>query len=224
LEGSSNLRRDFASETNRRVAFLDCEMPDKYESFSELARSAVEGRDYRIRMRERVRGATSVIAIHGGGIEPGTSEVAEAIAADDLSFYAFEGIKAAGNGDLHITSHRFSEPQCITLVTASSRVISIHGEDSDGQVTFLGGKDRKTLQALRKSLTGAGFTVEIHQRHDLQGLDAENICNRGENGCGIQLELSYGLRRSFFKSLSRSGRRVKTAIFDRFVTSVRAIL
>jgi phage replication-related protein YjqB (UPF0714/DUF867 family) len=61
-----------------------------------------EGRDFRRRLR-RCRGATPVIAPHGDGIEPGTSEVAEPVAAADFCFYAFEGIKSK-NGDLHITS------------------------------------------------------------------------------------------------------------------------
>lgn len=196
-------------------------MPDKYKSFSDLTKSAVEGRDYCIRTIDRATD-TIVIGIHGGGIEAGTSEVAEAIAGNDLSFYAFEGIKAAGNGDLHITSHRFDEPKCLAIVTASSRVISIHGENSERRVVFLGGKDRNALNALRDSLTDHGFTVETSQ--NLQGLDERNICNRSRNECGVQLELSYGLRRSFFKSLSRIGRRNRTKHLDVFVTAVRGAL
>lgn len=88
-------------------------MADKYATFSLLAESMREGRDFRRRRRKR-RVATAVIAPHGGGIEPGTSEVADAVAADDFSFYAFEGIKSK-NGDLHITSTRFDEPRCVTL-------------------------------------------------------------------------------------------------------------
>jgi phage replication-related protein YjqB (UPF0714/DUF867 family) len=52
----------------------------------------------------------AVIAPHGGGIEPGTSELATAIAGDDFSLYLFEGLKSAGNGELHITSTNFDEP------------------------------------------------------------------------------------------------------------------
>jgi phage replication-related protein YjqB (UPF0714/DUF867 family) len=85
-----------------------------------------------VRLRKR-DGVAALIAPHGGGIEPGTSEVADAIAATDFSFYAFEGIKADGNRrDLHITSRRFDEPRCVDLVKASPQVISIHGEDSNG--------------------------------------------------------------------------------------------
>jgi len=52
---------------------------DRYESFDELCKHAIEGRDFRIRTASRP-GQVAVIAPHGGGIEPGTSELAEAIA------------------------------------------------------------------------------------------------------------------------------------------------
>jgi len=195
-------------------------MPDKYRSFAALAKSEVEGKDYRIGMRKR-RGAIVVIAIHGGRIEAGTSEVADGIAGDDLSVYTFEGIKSRRNRDLHITSHRFDEPQCRALVTEAPGVISIHGENSKRQVIFLGGRDRETLNALRESLTSRGFTVETHKKQALQGLDPQNICNRARSGCGVQLELSFGLRRSFFNSLSQTGRLSKTERFNLFVTAVR---
>src|SRR5438034_10673680 len=82
-------RRRIASSVGRPMA-------DKYASFSELAMSELEGRDFQVRLRKR-NGVAAVIAPHGGGIEPGTSELADVIAASDFSFYAFEGIKAAGN-------------------------------------------------------------------------------------------------------------------------------
>lgn len=173
-------------------------MPDKYRSFAALAKSEVEGKDYRIGMRKRP-GAIVVVAIHGGGIEAGTSEVADGIAGDDLSVYTFEGIKSRRNRDLHITSHRFDEPRCTKLVTEAPVVISIHGEDSERQVVFLGGRDRAMRDALRESLTTRGFMVETHKQKNLQGLDPRNICNRATNGCGVQLELSFGLRSLFLQ-------------------------
>ena len=195
-------------------------MPDKYSSFSELAKNEKQGEDFCVRVQER-RGTAVVIAIHGGGIEPGTSEVAEGIAGDDLSFYAFVGIKSTGNAALHIRSTRFREPQCIALVAASPRAISIHGEDSERQVVFLGGRDAAMLNRLRDSLMASGFSVETHGSPGLQGCDEANICNRGKSGCGVQLELSNALRRSFFESLSRNGRKTKTERFDQFVAAIR---
>jgi phage replication-related protein YjqB (UPF0714/DUF867 family) len=145
-------------------------MADKYKNFAALAKSETEGRDYLFGLRN-LPGAIIVIAVHGGGIEAGTSEIADAIAADDLSFYTFQGIKSRRNRDLHITSHRFDEPQCTALVSGAPRVISIHGEESRRQVAFLGGKDRAMRDALRQSLTARGFRVETHKRKNLFNLN-----------------------------------------------------
>lgn len=198
-------------------------MPDKYKSFSELNENEKRDVDFCIRLQERI-GTAAVIAPHGGGIEPGTSEIAEAIAGKNLSFYSFEGIKSTGNRDLHITSTRFDEPQCVALVKASPRILSIHGEDSEEQVVFLGGRDTAMLKRLRDSLVGAGFVVETHENPALQGTDEANICNRGRGRCGVQIELSNGLRSSFFTSLSRKGRLTKTQRLEQFVNAVRAVI
>jgi phage replication-related protein YjqB (UPF0714/DUF867 family) len=66
-----------------------------------------------------------------------------------------------------------------------------------------------------------GFQVEIHPSPNLQGLDVRNVCNRGDSGAGVQFELSKGLRRSFFRSLSRTGRQFKTERFWDFVVAVK---
>lgn len=198
-------------------------MADKYKSFSELAGHETRDKDFRVRSRE-CPDALVVIAPHGGGIEPGTSELAEAIAGSELSFYAFEGIKTTANRDLHITSTRFDEPEGIALVAASPSVLALHGEDSDGQVVFLGGRDTALGNLLRASLEANGFDVQTHANAYLQGKDSSNICNRGRDGSGVQLELSKGLRLSFFESLSRSGRLVKTERFNQFVAAIRTVL
>jgi phage replication-related protein YjqB (UPF0714/DUF867 family) len=63
--------------------------------------------------------------------------------------------------------------------------------------------------------------VKSHRNPRLQGLDRLNICNRGKRRAGIQLELSRGLRRSFFRSFSTAGRTTRTGRFDEFVAAVR---
>jgi phage replication-related protein YjqB (UPF0714/DUF867 family) len=124
---------------------------DRYDSFDELCKHAVEGRDFRIRTVIRP-GQVAVIAPHGGGIEPGTSELAEAIAGTAFSFYAFEGTRPNNNRDLHITSTRFREARCDALVAASPLVITIHGEDSDDEAVFVGGLASEMLRAVGESL------------------------------------------------------------------------
>jgi phage replication-related protein YjqB (UPF0714/DUF867 family) len=198
-------------------------VPDKYRSFGELRASEQVDRDFRIRIKERSR-RFSIIAPHGGGIERGTSEIAEAIAANDFSFYAFEGLRRRHNGELHITSTRFDEPACVALVRRSAKIVAIHGEDSSGKMIYLGGLDKSLLQQLRESLISREFIVEEQSRPSIQGTDHTNICNQGKTRQGVQIELSKGLRHSFFKSFSKAGRQTTTHRFDGFVLAVRDVL
>ena len=111
---------------------------DKYDSYEGLAAQEAPGA---FAVFARHRGPTLILAPHAGGIEPGTSESARAIAAEDHSLYLFEGIKPAGNKDLHVTSSRFDEPQCLAMLERAGHVVTVHGERRDGKVTFVGGLD-----------------------------------------------------------------------------------
>lgn len=198
-------------------------MVDKYRNFKKLSDSEKEGIDFRVVLR-RTKSNIVVVAPHGGSIEPGTSEIADAIAGTDYSFYAFEGIKSSGNGDLHITSINFDEPRCLELVQSSPRVMTIHGERGAQAIVYLGGRDEKLRVRLRSSLRDHGFNVRDHEDPQLQGRDPSNICNRGTSQAGVQLEISADLRRRFFQSLTQYGRRHTTGDFDEFIDAVRAAL
>ena len=105
-------------------------MAGTYLNFEALAQRERPGIDYGIVVR-RAEPAFAIVAPHGGGIEPGTSEIADAIARQRWSFYSFEGLKTKGNGILHITSTRFDEALCLLLLGVTNRVVTIHGEESD---------------------------------------------------------------------------------------------
>jgi len=197
-------------------------MADKYLNFAELNQQEEIDRDFRVRVH-RAKSDTVIAAPHGGGIEPGTSEVAEAIAAADYSFYAFEGRKHHGNGSLHITSSHFDEPQCIALITNAKRVVAIHGESGSKEIVCLGGRDEACVKRIQDALRRNGFQ-QVKRYARFKGLDRNNICNRNKSRAGIQIELSHGYRRSFFRSLSPSGRQNPTDRFYEFVNAVRTAL
>jgi phage replication-related protein YjqB (UPF0714/DUF867 family) len=191
---------------------------DKYTNFNHLAANESVGVDYRIRRRSA--GTTLVLAPHGGGIEPGTSELAEAIAGADHAFYIFEGLKAGLNGNLHITSSHFDEPSCLAMLAVSDAVLAIHGEHSGELAVFIGGLDTERSARMRSELLNQGFDVRAVDRADLEGTDANNICNRGRSGAGVQLEIAEGLRSTFFRHLSpRAERQHTTTAFVRFVAA-----
>jgi phage replication-related protein YjqB (UPF0714/DUF867 family) len=198
---------------------------DAYRNFSELRRSEKQDVDYRILVVKRKGSGIVILAPHGGAIEPGTSEVAKAVAGDDLPLALFEGIRpAGGNRRLHLTSTNFDEPCCVELVRGADTVLSVHGEASAEPSVFLGGRDHKLGARLKTVLHRHGYAVKIHGNRELHGLSAKNICNRGRSGAGVQLELSKGLRRTFFRSLTAKGRKHPTDELFRFAAAVRQVL
>jgi phage replication-related protein YjqB (UPF0714/DUF867 family) len=195
-------------------------MADKYASFQELERGERRG-VYRVLSHPR-KATIAVIAPHGGKIEPGTSEIARKIAGADFSFYAFEGRKKQHNKSLHITSTRFDEPICLKLIGGADCIITIHGENE--KVVFLGGRDEVKVRRLGEVLKQHGFCVRAHKNPRLQGTSVANICNRGRAQMGVQIELTNGLRRSFFRSLSSKGRKTPRRMLGEFVSAVREVL
>jgi len=168
--------------------------PDKYSCYKELETVEAFGQDFTYIARPRDGTSVAVIAPHGGGIEPRTAEIAEAIAGSDFSFYCFKGLKKNGNRDLHITSHKFDEPTCLKLVVSHRYVVAVHGCEEEGQRCLLGGLDTPLIQDLAKALNAAGIAAET-QGHDYPGKDPNNICNRGATGAGVQFELSMPFRK-----------------------------
>ena len=198
---------------------------DRYANFGELNLNEVEGQDYRIHLRHGHTGVV-IIAPHGGKIERGTLQIADAIADASHSFYGFEGIKPIqrNNRALHITSNNFDEPQAISLVSKAERVVTIHGAKGMQSVVYAGGLDMSLRATVLDSLDKLGFATEDDPSPSRQGKGATNICNRGLTLQGLQLELTLGLRKSMFISVD-AGRRWKTTeVFVSFVDGVRRAL
>ena len=196
---------------------------DQYRNYTQLMTREREGRDFLIHVRKGPSGV-SVIAPHGGGIEPGTMELADAIAGEEHSFYCFEGIKREKNADLHITSEYFDEPQGVEIVKSSKAVLALHGCKGYGEAVYVGGLDADLGEKIRISLVQEGFNAELIPRPELQGQRENNICNRCKGGRGVQLEISRGLRKRMFRDLTREGRKNGTTIFHAFVSALRDVL
>jgi phage replication-related protein YjqB (UPF0714/DUF867 family) len=196
---------------------------DLYTSFAHLSRGEREGRDYRIRWRMGGSGV-AIVAPHGGGIERGTSEVADGIAGREHGFYAFEGLKSVGNHVLHLTSNRFDEPQALRLVRGVRALITIHGAKGREPAAYLGGLDFVLRERIAEALISAGFLAVDDPSPTRQGRSPSNICNRCVSGRGVQLELSYGLRTTLFAGLDPLGLRRPTSLYPRFVGTLRAVL
>jgi phage replication-related protein YjqB (UPF0714/DUF867 family) len=162
-----------------------------------LCEHEIEGVDYRIRREERSP-RVAIIAPHGGFIEPATSEIALQIAAENFSFYCFEGLGADRlHHELHVTSEHFDEPMALSLVSKSQIVVAIHGrmDRGDPETSWVGGLDGTLRDLIVHALRENGFAAVARARGEaLAGTGAGNICNRGRRNAGVQLEIPRYVR------------------------------
>ena len=173
---------------------------ESYHFFKALALNETREKDYRVRKRYGKSGI-AVMAPHGGGIEPGTTEIAEAIAGEDHTFYTFSGLKKKNNAILHITSNQFDEPIGLKIANSANIILTIHGCKENETIVFLGGRDQQLKDRIQKALLEANVPVRESLR--FSGKNPSNICNQGRRRMGVQLEISAGLRHKIFYGLSR---------------------
>jgi phage replication-related protein YjqB (UPF0714/DUF867 family) len=180
----------FCTKLNAQESLIPA---DKYLNYKELSEHEIEGKDFRISFSQRNTNVT-VFAIHGGKIDWGTSELAAAIAGQDLNLYLFEGIKPKDNIQLHITSNHFDEPKSLEIASLSEKCLSVHGHKNAEQRICVGGSDAKLRKKIFGLLKAQNFPFKIQMLcPGLEGTNKNNIVNRCKNE-GVQLEFSSALR------------------------------
>ncbi len=167
-------------------------MADKYRSLEELMKVEKEGVDYRICLYDRNHEVT-VIAPHGGDIEPGTSEVAESIAGSDWNKFLFEGIKPSKNRSLHVTSTRFRHPALDLLLMKSRVAVSVHGKEGRGESVAAGGMNEEFMEVILEGLLVSGFDARSETNPTLSARESGNFVNVPRER-GVQLEITRSLR------------------------------
>lgn len=161
-------------------------MIDTYNNFKELNESE-NPTDFEIIPIEKKKTNVIIIAIHGGKIEPGTSEIALEIAKNKYSFYTFKGKKKIHNlRDLHIKSTNFDEPTAIKLIHESNYTISIHGWHYGEKEIIVGGLDENFVNSIKKKLLSKGFKIGDNKK--INASCKKNICNKNKRGKGVQIE------------------------------------
>ena len=110
-------------------------MADTYPNFAALAQHERSGIDYRVVVR-RAEPAFAIMAPHGGGIEPGTSEIADAIAAGNIPSTRSRGSRRRG-------MPRCTLPARISTSRCASRCSATPGSSSLSTVR----RARKTARA-----------------------------------------------------------------------------
>jgi len=208
-----------ADDATRRLLKRDSQgfrpmpIPDArhYANFADLQKAQVRGRDYDIHVQYRPTSPVAVIAPHGGNIEDGTSDIARIIADQDCHLYLFEGRRFWHNyRALHLTSHRFDEPDCLALIQQCRHVVAVHGCAGDQPEVLLGGLDHDLKHQIAESLQAADIPTSTGG-HRFPAIHPLNIANRGATGRGVQLEITHPLRRDPVH-LERVARAVRQAL------------
>jgi phage replication-related protein YjqB (UPF0714/DUF867 family) len=212
-------------------------MADLYDSMTELYNDPanVEGTTYGKRWRrhdwsqtieeqvtDNIETQKIIMAIHGGAIEPGTSEIALATAGYHPAtfdtpvdgyglhdFWLFEGLLPGDNSKLHVTASHYNEPIATELVRNARHCISLHGctdEQAKGKIQ-IGGRDHELREIVLAELDAADIPAEITTDRDLLGEDLENIANKTKIGGCAQLEIGKSYRASLFGINKRQHRK-----------------
>lgn len=161
--------------------------------FANVVLSAVKGLDYAIDVRES-GGYVAVVALHAGGIEPLTGELADAIAGAEHNLYLFRGLRESDNATLRVSPLRAQEVRLDNLICRSKTVLSIAGGADVGPTVQVGGTNKPLRLTLLAALQEAGFDARPTETPGVDGSRAYYF-NRAEHG-GAQLELSAALRAS----------------------------
>jgi phage replication-related protein YjqB (UPF0714/DUF867 family) len=189
---------------------------------------------------------TTILAPHGGGIEPGTSELCLAVAGYHPAnlpqvppagvthdYWMFEGLLELGNAALHVRSTGCDDGVAVSLCAGSLNALALHGFGpgppdfaEDDQVVLVGGGNLSLRGYLLEGLRDAQFDARDAGQHgELDGNATCNIVNRTLLGMGAQLELSTPLRDAMFTAHSRPRRKhTTTELFWAFVAACRDAL
>src|SRR5688572_17006698 len=128
---------------------------------------------------------TVVLALHGGGVEPGTSELCLALAGYHpaggvtggvtYDYWMFEGLRSSDNSALHVTSTHCDDPVASALVAGARRAVSLHGctpsragLPAGAAAVLVGGLDATLKQCLLDRYAEAA--VEAYDAADVPAL------------------------------------------------------
>jgi phage replication-related protein YjqB (UPF0714/DUF867 family) len=212
----------------------------------------VEGGDYARRHRRHERfddtlartaevAKTTILAPHGGGIEPGTSELCLAVAGYHpanlpvtppagvtYDYWMFEGVREGDNAVLHVPSIGCDDGMALSLCAGSMNALALHGFrpepelPADTQIILVGGRNRILKEYLLEGFADTDLEAVAAQQGELDGDDPLNIVNRTLDGQGAQLELSTPLRDAMFGENTRPRRKhTTTQVFWTFVAVCR---
>jgi phage replication-related protein YjqB (UPF0714/DUF867 family) len=204
-------------------------------SYAEILKNGhVLGRDFRVAFGDSKIDLCLLIAPHGGGIEPGSSEIMRAVAElGGWAWYEFAGfLRQANKEALHVTSTEFDEPTLKRMLPQAGFVVAFHGASESGEpLVYIGGKWKLGRQIFTESINNAFGEHGIRAADEidnavpahLRGLDDRNVTNRGKRTEGVQLEFSRAARNLLFSpDSSRQARGRRSTQLRSLAASIHA--
>ena len=221
--------------------------PASQYAFERVCSRMYEGTDYRRTLTD-TGSWLSIIAIHGGEAEPGSSEIAAAIRDQyNASWYEWDFLKATVQGDsAFAVAHEvnstygdykgslFDDPEMMEMIIRSEDCIGIHqaadGNGTNrpaGRLTCCGGENVALRELIAEKLSAAGFP-SLDNPDDfpgLQGTGPKQPHNFAKN-MGVQMEISVTQYREFFTGgdLTRPNRGNTTPAFTAYKNAVSAAI
>lgn len=208
-------------------------MTDYYSSMTELKQVETA---FSIEARSIPNVDQTVLAIHGGNLETGTTEIAKGIAGGiwDASskwpYWIFNSLRLPGeNSATHVTSTNYNDPGAVVVASKASRLVVVHGcpdttegQPSGSRIAWVGGLNITMRDNIIDALDSAGFDARVAPQ-SIAGTHPDNICNQGSGGAGVQIEITTSLRGTyFFTDNTLAGRaESRTAEFTSFCSAVR---
>src|SRR5690606_4965789 len=176
---------------------------DIFKNWNELSSHYQEGKDFTIETQSKPNDVI-ILAIHGGRVEKGTSELAKAIAKDDHSYYIFHAhvyhdTNKDQRNDLHLTAKNYDEPRALQMTAQENKVVSLHGAKGTEKIVYMGGLNEYLRDIIDEELSAAGFRTE-EAPEDLNGNHPENIANKNRTLEGAQMELTTALREELLEN------------------------
>ena len=174
-------------------------MSDRFKSMTELMELTEENTDWIINSIER-NSNVIITAIHGGAIEPATTELAELTAEKGgFDYFTFKAIRTKANAELHVTSRHYDEPKLMKMIANNTYAIAIHGCKGKDEIIYMGGKDEQLMDAMTEEFEKLGIDVRQAPSH-MSGAHDDNIINCCKTEKGVQLELTSGIRKKLFEN------------------------
>ncbi|MBZ0189676.1 MAG: poly-gamma-glutamate hydrolase family protein [Candidatus Obscuribacterales bacterium] len=202
---------------------------DYYPDLYALKANLELGKDYTI-VTENRGSVVTVAAPHGGNIEPGTSELARAIADKDFNLFDFVFLRSSHRRRGHVTATNFRDASLARMLAKSRICVAVHRMKDTHKKIYIGGRNQMLKRLAAEHLLAVGFCVEEDPPR-LKGTSKRNFVNLTSEQ-GLQLEIPIPVANQLMPDIDSYAeaspvyklKDERTEYFNAFVGAIRATI